>query len=253
MRGVTKGPSPRNVSPRGQARGSMTEAANRFRISLAAAADKAGHARACFDALDKEKLRKVLVREQRHLCVYCERRLNEGPDTPVEHWRPLNLQPEFALTWHNLYLSCSTKDTCDDSKGGDALAGGAGGASLPWPTKMRYEQCLGFTSFGEVYVRADAPLTIEQQQSLRLAVAHPEVARPRGAAWLNLNHPTLRASRNAAIDAERDLRLSRPAGTYRNRAELRAEGERYLRETPYPPFVSIRIAWWSGTLGKSQP
>lgn len=251
MRGITKQSPPTNVSPEGQQVCSMAKAAVEFRLALARveAANRSGYARNRFDDLYKPPLRTALAREQHHLCVYCERRLNESSDTPVEHWRPLNVQPEQAFDWENLYLSCSTDGTCDDAKEGNALAWGETDPSIEWPTRTPYERCVGFTSDGKIYVRATAPLTPAQRQALAFAIANPKALGRRGPARLDLNHPVLVAARKAAIDAERDRRRGRPAGTYRDRAALRAEGERYLQQPRYPAFVSIRVAWWAGTLG----
>lgn len=167
MRGIRKPWPPANVSPDRQAASSMQQAAQAYRGSLATAADKALYARSRFDDLDKAKLREVLYLEQHHVCVYCERRVDEGSETPpVEHWRPLGQEPQDALTWENLYLSCPTQATCDDAKKGHRLAWDATDPSLPWPTQANYETWVGFTSGGEMFVRSDAPLTSAQRRAL---------------------------------------------------------------------------------------
>ena len=102
MRAVSKGKPPRNVSPDGQTPSSMQAAEKHLQATLAVAADLAAHARARFDGLDKKKLRAVLYEEQRHICVYCERRIAEGADVPpIEHWQSLSRCPHLALRWKN--------------------------------------------------------------------------------------------------------------------------------------------------------
>lgn len=221
----------------------MQQAAREFQASLAGATNQSEHARGCFNALEKSKLRAVLHREQRHVCVYCERELAEELETPrIEHWRPLNRAPEDALTWENLYLSCPKPDTCDRAKEGEWLAWDPADTSMPWPTEVAYERWLGFTSGGELYVRADAPLTLAQRRALEQAVT----------STLNLNHEALVEARKAAIYSERS-RVQRQYPDQRAPEEARrARAEGLLRGERYPAFVSVRVAWLERTLGKGR-
>src|SRR5690606_29413380 len=106
-----------DVSPNGQEARTMKKAESDFLAELATAGDASTFARDSFDSLEKPKLRTVLYREQGHLCVYCECRLEEGHPAPrIDHWRPLSKNPNLALHWPNLYLSCPTEATCDCRK-----------------------------------------------------------------------------------------------------------------------------------------
>ena len=60
-----------------------------------------------------------MCREQRSLCIYCERRDRRG--LPTRHLGlttgdPLSRDPRLALHWENLYLSCPRPETCDSAK-----------------------------------------------------------------------------------------------------------------------------------------
>ena len=254
MRGIRKPWPPADVSPDGQATRSMRQAAMDFQASLAGATNQPEHARACFDALDKGKLRAVLYREQRYVCIYCERQLGEETETPpIEHWRALNKAPQDALSWENLYLSCPTRDTCDGAKGGEWLAWESADAPLPWPTEVVYESWFGFTSGGEMYVRSEAPLTPGQLRALELAVTNRDDEGQRRRSILNLNHSALIEARKAVIDSER----SRIEREYPDRrapeVARRARAASLLQEVRYPAFVSVRVAWLERALGKGRP
>ena len=107
MRGVKKPWPPGDVYPDGQARTSLREAENAYLATLPGVANPATFARSEYGRLDKQKLRRELYREQRFLCIYCEREIAEGhPQPNIDHWRPLSGVPELALHWRNLYLSC---------------------------------------------------------------------------------------------------------------------------------------------------
>jgi uncharacterized protein (TIGR02646 family) len=247
MRSITKSPAPTNVSPDTQGVRSLLQASAQLRADLnsADAAQDAKAARTAFDALEKEKLREPLKKDQRGLCVYCERRIGNDRD-PVEHWRPLSRAPRDALHWENLYLSCATEGTCDDCKGDREL-------NLPWPTQLAFERSIGFTSDGRLYVRLDAPLTPEVRQALEAAIDDRVVDRRRQPAVFNLNQRTLCEARSAAIDAVR-TRLERqfPNRTA-SKDERRALAQALLAQTERPEFVSIRVACLEKTFGDGRP
>lgn len=230
----------------------MAKAEGDFLKSLENAADKETCARSCFDALDKPKLRAVLYREQHHLCAYCERRIGEVGETPrIDHWRPLNREPQEALNWKNLYLSCSVKGTCDDAKGGKALAWRAADPSLPWPTVQHYEDWVGFTSGGEMYARTSVPAT--QRQALENAIREAPTPGLDGPAALNLNDRVLVEARKAAIDSERTSLRKAVGDRYATREEREARASAHLGQSPYPEYVSVRVAWLRRTLGDGRP
>jgi uncharacterized protein (TIGR02646 family) len=223
----------------------MQQALHELQIDLAALPEdstdtrqqeRSARARESFNALEKAKLRAVLYEEQHHLCVYCERRVKEATTPPIEHWRPVRHAPQHALSWDNLYLSCSTDGTCDDAKNEQQLA-------LPLPTQKSYERAVGFTSGGEIYVRVDAPLTPAEHQALEVALRK----------IINLNHDALVAARKAAIDAEkRRLDSTYPGRSLRDVKRV-AEAQRLLAEPKRDAFVSIRVAYLERTLGDGHP
>jgi uncharacterized protein (TIGR02646 family) len=250
MRGISKPWPPSDVAPDGQAPHPLHDAERAFLAALLSAVDKASFARAAFDALNKRKLRSEMYREQRFICIYCECTVDERTPLPsVEHWRPLNAHPEDALQWENLYLSCASHDTCNAAKGGQALCWASGDPQLPFPTKMRYENFVGYTSGGQIYVRKNVNLDAITQANLMLALSDWTDGKQVRRAILNLNHPVLRAARAAALDSERE-QLQR---TYKYRKASKGEREQrakaMLDKDRLPAFVSIRVAWLRERLG----
>lgn len=253
MRGLRKGQPPKNVSPDGQEARTWQQAELDLLNGLWHAADPSEHARAAFDALDKPKLRAVMYREQGFLCVYCERRISEDSQTPrIDHWRLLSEEPDLALHWKNLYLSCANSTTCDCWKRDKQFRADPADPDLPWPVNYPYERCVGFTSLGEAYVRTDAPLNDAQRRALALAlgVPHDDTVKENGV--LNLNDPSLIAARMAALKGERE-RMERD---FKNRtatpAERTARAASLRNEPQLRDFISIRVRWLEKSLGKAR-
>ena len=252
MRGIRKSNPPGNVSPAGQVRRSMQQAERDFVAALRSATERTACARSTFDALEKRKLREVLYAEQGSLCVFCERRIKEQQHPPprIDHWRPLSANPELALCWRNLYLCCATETTCDCRKKESPLSADDEDAELPWPVDHAYECSIGFTSLGEMYVRSNTLLSSAQYKALTLAIGAPHNGEKKDNGILNLNHPALVAARQAALDSER-IRLDRDyRGKTASKADRAARAEAMLTEQPLWEYVSIRVCWLTGTLGK---
>ena len=253
MRAISKPCPPRDVYPDGHETTSLREAEDGFLAALAEARDQVAFARSEFDQLAKQKLRVVMYREQRSLCVYCERRVAESyPPPRIDHWRTLSIEPRCALHWKNLYLSCNSPETCDSAKGEFPLRWDANDPHMPWPVELRYEDVVGFTSRGEIYVRSDFPLPDATRRALELAISdRPDGARIRRSI-VNLNHPALVEARAAAVDGEL-MRLQRD---FRNRTATNDEREELAAErlgrNPRPTFVSIRVALLRKTLGRGR-
>jgi uncharacterized protein (TIGR02646 family) len=253
MRRLSKPWPPANVSPDGQAARRFIDAERDYLDALPGIADKGAFARTAYEQLDKPKLRTVMYREQRFVCVYCERSISETQPPPtIEHWRPLSRDHEHALHWSNLYLSCSTVETCNSSKGDRCLKWDDADADLPWPTELAYENIIGFTRGGEVYVRSDANIDAATRRALELAIDDCDDGARRRAGILNLNHPPLREARKAALDVERKRlehdfknRRASPEDRDRRAAEM-------LGQDRAPAYVSIRAAWLRGSLGRGR-
>ncbi|MBK8936910.1 MAG: hypothetical protein IPM79_04495 [Polyangiaceae bacterium] len=182
--------------------------------------------------MHKRILRDVLFVEQRYLCVYCERAIDEGhPPPPIDHWNPLSLFLQQVFDWNNLHLSCRSVDTCDDRKKSVAL-------NLPWPGSFRYEDVLGFTSGGRMYVRNDVPVPPPLRQALEVAL-EDQPGPPAARSTLNLNHPALREARAAVIETEE---AEPPAQRQQRMASL-------LALTRREEFISARLAALNDRLG----
>ena len=251
MRGLRKPWPPANVSPDGQPPRRFVDAEREYLAALQGEADKARFARAEFDRLDKPKLRQVMHGEQGSICVYCESRLVENESPPhVEHWRPLSDDPEFAIHWRNLYLSCPSPETCDASKGARRLKADDTDPELPWPTEFAYERIVGYGRGGDVYVRSDVQIDEKFRKTLELAIDDGDHGGVQRKAILNLNHPTLVESRRAAMDSER-TKLERDFGQRTASREERVErATELLGQNPLPEHISTRVAWLRKTLGR---
>ncbi len=111
---------------------------------------------------------------------------------------------KYALHWRNLYLSCSTKDTCGIHKADRPLKADDADPDLPWPTELDYEELVGCTSRWEMYVRDDVRMEEATRRALELAIGDGwQDGGRRRRAILNLNHATLVEARSAALDSER--------------------------------------------------
>ena len=248
MRGVSKPWPPRDVYPDGQPQSTLRQAENAYLHALPGAS-----ARSEYNRLDKQKLRRVMYGEQRSLCIYCERRISEGYPTPrIDHWRPLSLNPGLALHWKNLYLSCPSPETCDSAKADRPFRWDDADPDMPWPADLPYEDVVGFTSGGEIYVRSDATLPDAVRHAVELAIAdHTDGDRMRRGI-VNLNDPALVKARVAAVRGERK-RMERD---FRNRTATRDDREdrasQLLGGDQLPEFVSIRVAWLRKTLGRGR-
>ncbi len=250
MRGLAKARPPANVSPDDQTPRSFAEAEQEYLAALPGRDNKVRFARSEYERLEKRRLRQVMYGEQGSLCVYCERRIAEGDPTPrIDHWRPLSADPCFAIHWENLYLSCPESETCDSAKADRPFRWQKGDTDMPWPVDLPYEDFVGFTSGGEVYVRSDVSLPDATRRALELAIADcPDGAGVRRSI-LNLNHPALVAARAAAVDSERTRLAKRLESEPANRDEREQLAAQILDVDQRPQFVSIRVAWLRKTLG----
>ena len=221
MRGISKPWPPRDVYPDGHEAGSLREAEDAYLAALPNADNQSAFARSAFDGLDKGKLRSEMYREQRSLCIFCERRIGEGHPAPrIDHWYPLSRAARLALHWKNLYLSCPKLETCDSAKG-DHPFRWDDESLVPWPVKLRYEDVVGFTSRGEIYVRSDVMSTDPVRRAIELAIAcrtGDDCVQP---GIVNLNDPALVKARSAAVRGER----KRLENDFENRTATRNERE----------------------------
>ena len=66
----------------------------------------------------REKLRgDILLEEQNLLCAYCQKEIDSHKDfSNIDHFKTRNLFPELTLEYHNLLVSCNTKNRCSSSK-----------------------------------------------------------------------------------------------------------------------------------------
>ena len=195
-----------------------------------------------------------MYREQRSICVYCERSVaEEVPGRPIpriDHWKPLSLHHDLALHWKNLYLSCPTKETCDSAKGDLSLRSGENEPDLPWPSDYAYEILLGYTSTGEIYLRTDINADEPVRKALAAVIGSQGLGPGYRSARLNLNHPALVEARAAAIDAEKKRIEKEFAGKRATLEDREQHAMTLLAKNPLPDFVSVRVAWLRKFLGR---
>jgi len=190
-------------------------------------------ARTAFDQLGKTEVRRQLAEEQRHLCVFCMRRIDpNGVDdhgnalTIIAHRIPLSSESTRALDWNNLFGSCDGGQrsgghhrTCDFAQGDTALS--VDPTQRRWIATLRYERRNG-------------------RKGLFLTSDDPEVRRD-VEATLRLNDGDLPAAREAAWDAFRARSRKRfPKGPYGMPAhkELYAEESR-THGTKLPEWYGV--------------
>lgn len=243
MRRIAKHRPPIDISPDGQIPRSFAAAEREYAAALKARTLNATHARSEFDKLNKFKLRAVMYREQGCICVFCEREIGEGyPQPHIDHWKPLSANHELALHWENLYLSCPFEGTCDEAKGEHPLRCQDGDPDLPWPADFAYENVLGFTSDGRICIRNDVKIDDSFRRSLALAIEPQRGPTGQRKSFLNLNHRVLIAARIAAIDGERE-RTTKEFGRHPTDPDRERRVTALLTMDPFPPFLSVRIAW----------
>ena len=232
---------------------SLRDAEKAYLAALPGVSNQRTFARSKYEDLDNRKLRREMYREQRSLCIYCERQITEGHATPrIDHWHPLSRDPDLALHWRNLYLSCPKPETCDSAKGDHPFRWDDPDCHVPWPVDLQYEDVVGFTSRGEIYVRSDVTLPGAIRRALERAIAdRTDGARVRRSI-VNLNDPALVKARSAAVRGER----KRLAKDFENRTATRDEREerasQLLGRRQLPEFVSIRVASLRKTLGRGR-
>ncbi len=253
MRGISKPWPPTDVYPEGHERASLREAEDDYLTELPCAPNQSSFARSEFDRFEKRKLRAVMYGEQRSLCIFCERRITEGhPAPPIDHWYPLSRDPELALQWKNLYLSCQRPETCDSAKAGHPFRWDDADSKMPWPVDFRYENFVGFTTRGEIYVRTDVVMSETLRHALECAIADRTDGDRERRGIVKLNDPALVKARVAAVRGER-RRMERDFnnGTATtNEREQRAS--HLLGKGKLPEFVSIRVAWLRKSLGRGR-
>ena len=123
---------------------------------------------------------------------------------------------------------------------------------MPWSVDLRYEDVVGFTSRGEIYVRSDVTLPDAIRRAIELAIAGRTDGDRVRRSIVNLNDPALVKARSAVVRGER----KRMEKDFENRTATRDEREeratQLLGREQLPAFVSIRVAWLRKRLGRGR-
>lgn len=117
---------------------------------------------------------------------------------------------------------------------------------------LQYEDVVGFTSRGEIYVRLDVALPPATRRAIERAIADRTDGARVQRSIVNLNDPALVKARLSAVRGERK-RLERD---FKNRTTTRDDREERATELlgrrQLPEFVSIRVAWLRKRLGRGR-
>ena len=122
-----------------------------------------------------------MYREQRSLCIYCEKQITEVyPPPRIDHWQSNQpqtrarppLEEPIPVLYDRQTPATPAKGEPQPFRWDDPSI-----AHMPWPVDRPYENVVRFTSLGEIYVRADVVLSDATRRALELAIAD----RPDGA------------------------------------------------------------------------
>ena len=179
----------------------------------------------------KDAIKQALIKEQRGLCCYCERILDEK-DSHIEHFRPQHAYAEYALDYNNMHCSCMA-----EQKKGEPLH--CGMAKNDWyddvllisPLNPDCESHFVYHGDGNIF-----PASPEDNAAVE-TIRH-----------LRLDDSELTAERKVVIDTFLDETLSED------------ERERFISEYlaergPSPsPFISAvkSVFGWQATNGNSE-
>lgn len=112
--------------------------------------------RNCFDSLDKEEIKRMLLAEQHGLCAYCMSRITI--DTMmIDHWMPLSKGKKYAIDYKNFAGCCcggrtkqGRKELCCDASKEDAVI-----TINPWNKEFMNQ--IKYTMDGKVIFAEDNP------------------------------------------------------------------------------------------------
>lgn len=200
-------------------------------------------ARARFDSVNVDVTCSQLLSEQHHLCCFCEGKI-EYPVTTGKpqrkvrraHWEPLSLCPSLALTWTNVYASCSGTAHCDVLQGDRSL--GVPPLNLWPPVSFISCRTSGFL------VATDEGNRLYGESILNLL--GPITRQPSPSTTIHLNHPDLVIARKSAIDGARDL-LTRKLRHVTKEERLKILAE-MISSRKRVPYFTAWSAWLRGQL-----
>lgn len=219
MRHIVKGPPPADLV--------ATAKATTTNLTTPAGA------RTASDQIDKHGARRLLAREQGHLCAFCMRRIDpDAKDTAgqatlkIAHRVPVNADPTLALSRANLLGSCdggqssgTAVRTCDAAQGDTPLT--VDPTQPESVARLRYE-------------------SHDAREGLFITSADPEL-RADVETSLGLNRGELPANRAAAWKAfQVDTRKRFPKGPYgRDAWRRRLEERRAEAGARLPPYFGV--------------
>jgi uncharacterized protein (TIGR02646 family) len=184
------------------------------------------------DRVNKDEVRAALAAEQVELCAFCESRISPTSDLDrqgqrkrdairIAHWTPIDVEPSLALTWKNLFASCSLPETCDNAQGNTAPA-------LKTVEEEDWSRHLDFqAASGAVVARSGAP------QQLKLAIGGKQGDEWERGVW-NLNHQILREARKIAVDTELQQAKAERDGRGLSKVQIIEQRIRTLESAPLP-------------------
>lgn len=133
-------------------------------------------AREAFDHLDKGFIRDSLVKEQHGICAYCMRRIESNIHMTIEHWSPIELEPDRAVDYSNMlgvcnggrekkceaYLDDGRRILCCDASKGDRKI-------TISPLNPEHMKLIRYSADGMIYTHPeDETLTTDMNEVLNL-------------------------------------------------------------------------------------
>ena len=186
--------------PDGHEAASIREAEDAYLGVLPDAGDQAAFARSAFDGLDKGKLRSEMYREQRSLCIFCEQACWRGPPPRPGLTTGIRSVASRGSPFTGRTSICPAPSWKPATRPkATTRFGGTMNLTFPGQWPLRYEDVVGFTSRGEIYVRSDAMSPDPVHRAIEFAIAGRTDGDRVRRGIVNLNDPALVRARSAAV------------------------------------------------------
>lgn len=118
----------------------------------------------------KKALRESLMKEQRYICCYCERRLTKN-DLHIEHFKPQNDPSVDPLDFSNMLCSCQENlEKGADRHCGNLKGGWFDNILLVSPLNRSCESKFGFKGDGTIYAMENDPAAETTIEKLGLGI-----------------------------------------------------------------------------------
>lgn len=103
---------------------------------------------------EKQELKEALIKEQKHICCYCECRII-AEESHIEHFKPKDQTrfPELQLAYENLHASCIIRPTHDEDEHCGHRKGNYYSDDLIDPSEENCDSYFAYALDGEIKSR----------------------------------------------------------------------------------------------------